>query len=211
MTNIVAVLYPRYRTQRRGDTLTLVVALRAETMSLLESEVPIREVVTTDPEKAKALDNDVRAKVLDMLADDEMTIEAIHEELARRGEEKAETTVRHHVNVLQDADMVELARLEEAGGGTRKYYKSNTRVFSYDLPEDADERLAEARATATEELSGLVETLYAEHGEEIEAVAREMKPCEYCETQHYEEFVLRELLDRALLDLSEAGALDDTS
>lgn len=178
-------------------------------MALLESDVPIREVVTTDPEKAKALENDVRAKVLDMLAADAMTIEEIHRELRRRGEEKAETTVRHHVNVLQDADMVEIARLEEAGGGTRKYYKSNTRVFSYDLPADADETLAEAQEAATGEVASLVETLYDTHGDDIEAVAREMKPCEYCETQHYEEFVVRELLNRALIDLSESGALDD--
>ncbi len=178
-------------------------------MALLESDVPIREVITTDPAKAKALENDVRAKVLDMLADEEMTIEEIHEELQRRGEEKAETTVRHHVNVLKDADMVEIARLEEAGGGTRKYYKSNTRVFSYDLPEDADETLATAQETASEELASLIEVLYGEHGKEIETVAREMKPCEYCETQHYEEFILRELLNRALIDLSEAGKFDD--
>lgn len=178
-------------------------------MALLESDVPIREVITTDPKKAKALENDVRAKILDILADEEHTIEAIHEELRRRGEDKAETTVRHHVNVLQDAGMVEIARLEEAGGGTRKYYKSNTRVFSYDLPEEADEILAGAQETATRELESLVETLYDEQGEEIEAVAREMKPCEYCETQHYEEFVFRELLNRALIDLSETGVLDD--
>jgi DNA-binding transcriptional ArsR family regulator len=178
-------------------------------MALLESDVPIREVVTTDPEKAKAIENDVRAKVLDMLADEEMTIEEIHGELQRRSEEKAETTVRHHVNVLKDVGMVEIARLEEAGGGTRKYYRSNTRVFSYDLPEEADETLAGAQTTATEALASLVETLYAEHGEEIEAVAEEMKPCEYCEAQHYEESILRELLDRALVRLGESGALED--
>jgi len=54
-------------------------------MALFESDVPIREVVTTDPEKAKAPENDVRAKILDMLADEEMTIEGIHKELQRRG------------------------------------------------------------------------------------------------------------------------------
>jgi DNA-binding transcriptional ArsR family regulator len=178
-------------------------------MALLESDVPIREVVTTDPEKAKALENDVRAKILDMLVDEELTIEAIHEELARRGEEKAETTVRHHVNVLKDAGMVEIARLEEAGGGTRKFYKSNTRIFSYDLPDSADETLSPAQTTAVKELASLVETLYAEHGDEIEAVARETKPCDYCETQHYEEFVLRELLNHSLIELSEDGTLDD--
>jgi DNA-binding transcriptional ArsR family regulator len=193
-----------------GVTLTVVVLLLGlEEMALLESDVPIREVVTTDPEKAKALENDVRAKILDMLSEEEMTIEEIHGELQRRGEEKAETTVRHHVNVLKDAGMVEIARLEEAGGGTRKYSRSNTRVFSYDLPEDSDETLAEAQATATDELSALVETLYMEHGDKIEAVAQEMKPCEFCETQHYEEFILRELLDRALIELSESGKEDE--
>lgn len=178
-------------------------------MALLESDVPIREVVTTAPEKAKALENDVRAKILDMLAAEEMTIEEIHNELHRRGEEKAETTVRHHVNVLKDAGMVEISRLEEAGGGTRKYYKSNTRIFSYDLPEEADETLAEAQSTTSEELTSLIETLYTKHGTEIEAVAREMKPCEYCDTQHYEEFIVRELLNRALIGLGENGTLED--
>jgi len=178
-------------------------------MALLESDVPIREVITTDPEKAKALENDVRAKILDMLADEEMTIEEIHAELQRRGEQKAETTVRHHVNVLKDTDMVEIARLEEAGGGTRKFYKSNTRVFSYDLPEDSDQTLNAAQDHTTEELRALIESLYEAHGGEIEAVAEELKPCEYCATQHYEEFIVRKLLNRALLDLSESGELDE--
>jgi len=177
-------------------------------MALLDSDVPIRDVVTTDPEKAKALENDLRAKVLDMLAESALTIKEIHAELERRGEKKAETTVRHHVNVLQDAGMVEIARLEEAGGGTRKYYRSNTRVFSYDLPADSDETLAAAQETATAELSALVETLYEAHGEDIEAVASEMQPCEYCERQHYEEFVVRELLEVALVELSESGDLE---
>jgi len=53
-----------------------------------------------------------------MLADEEMTIEGIHGN-SSDGPDKAETTVRHHVNVLKDAGMVEIARLEEAGGGTR--------------------------------------------------------------------------------------------
>lgn len=177
-------------------------------MSLLETEVPIRDVITTDPEKARALENDVRAKILDMLADREMTIEEINAELQHRGEDKAETTVRHHVNVLKNAGMVELARLEEAGGATQKYYKSNTRVFSYELPDDAEETLAEANAFVRTELADLTDQLIDEQGDAIEAIAEEMKPCEYCATQHYEEFIIRELLNRALTDLSEDGELD---
>jgi DNA-binding transcriptional ArsR family regulator len=178
-------------------------------MSLLEADVPIQDVITTDPEKAKALENDTRAKVLDMLAEEEMTIEEIHAELERRGDEKAETTVRHHVNVLKEADMVELARLEEAGGATQKHYKSNTRVFSYDLPEGFDDSLDDAMACTREGLVDLIDHLFENHGDEIRIVAREMKPCEYCDTQHYEEFILRELVNRALTDLVEDGDVDD--
>ena len=177
-------------------------------MSLYTEDVTVENVITTDPEKAKALENDVRAKIVDMLADEEMTIEEIHEELARRGEEKAETTVRHHVNVLKDAEIVELSRLEEAGGGTRKYYQSNTRVFSYDLPDEAETRFAEMAPTVREELQETITAVMAEHGDDIEAIAKELKPCEYCSTEHYEEYILRELLNRTLTGLSEDGELD---
>ena len=44
---------------------------------------------------------------------------------------------------------------------------------------------------------------------EIEAVARGRKPCEDCEIQPDDEFVLRELLDRALVELGETGALEE--
>ena len=45
-------------------------------MSPLETDVPVQNVTPT-PEEAKALENDVRAKVLDMLADHELTINEI--------------------------------------------------------------------------------------------------------------------------------------
>lgn len=177
-------------------------------MSLYTADVNVRNVITTDPEKARALENDVRAKIVDMLADDEMTIAEIHDELARRGQEKAETTVRHHVNVLKEAGIVELSRLEEAGGGTLKHYRSNTRVFSYELPDEAETLFAEMTPTAREELTSLVSAVVADHGEGIQAIAEETKPCEYCSTERYEEYILRELLNRTLTELGEEGKLD---
>ena len=38
-----------------------------------------------------------------------------------------------------------------------------------------------------------------------------MKPCEYCDAQHYEEFILRELVNRSLTDLVENGDTDEFS
>lgn len=68
--------------------------------------------------------------------------------------------------------------------------------------------LADTADSAREELHSLVERSYGERGEAIQAVAEEMKPCEYCSTHHYEECILHELLDRALTELSEEGELD---
>jgi DNA-binding transcriptional ArsR family regulator len=199
--------YYCYRFSTVNVTSIAIIAL-PQSMSLLEEDVPITDVITTDPQKAKALENDVRAKILDMLADEEMTVEAIDAELERRGEAKAETTVRHHVNVLKDTGMVELSRLEDAGGGTRKFYRSNTRVFSYDLSEQTEAILSDAELATQEAIASLIEQLYTEHGDDIEAAATEMKPCNYCATQHYEAFILRELVNRALTALSEDGELD---
>jgi len=71
-------------------------------------------------------------------------------------------------------------------------------MFSYDLPRGSDQTLSAAQEHTTEELRTLLESLYETHGDDIELVAEEMKPCEYCGTQHYEEFIIRELLNRAL-------------
>jgi len=74
---------------------------------------------------------------------------------------------------------------------------------------DSDQTLSAAQDHTTEELRTLLTSLYEAHGDDIEAVAEELKPCEYCATQHYEEFLLRELLNRALLDLNDPAHLTD--
>lgn len=178
-------------------------------MSLYTKDICIENIITADPQQAKALENDVRAKILDMLAHDELTIEDIHAELKRRGEEKAETTVRHHVKLLKDAGMVEITRLEEARGGTLKYYRSNTRVFSHELPNTAEETFLEMSNTARNELATMVELLFEAHGDDITAIANEIKPCEYCSRKHHEEYILYELLNQTLTDLIEDGELNE--
>lgn len=197
-----------YRYREYTSSLNLI-GLLQENMSLYTKDVRIENVITADPQQAQALENNVRAKILDMLAHEELTIKEIHAELERRGEEKAETTVRHHVQLLKDAGMVEITRLEEARGGTLKYYRSNTRVFSHELPDTAEETFLEMSNTARTELASMVELLFEEHGDDITAIADEIKPCEYCSRKHHGEYILHELLNQILTDLIEDGELDE--
>jgi DNA-binding transcriptional ArsR family regulator len=176
----------------------------------VERDVSVRRVHATDPARAGALEDGTRARILNMVADEAMPVAAIVRELRRGGREKAETTVRHHVNVLREAGLVEVVRLEGASGGTRKYYRSTARIYSYELPEDADDTLAPAIDGVTDVMDTLIATILAEYGEEIDSVAREMEPCEYCSRQRYREFVVREILERSLGRLSKDEAFGDT-
>lgn len=170
----------------------------------MDRSVEIRDVLATTGTRAGALDDPLRAALVDMMADGPMSIQEMVDELEARGFEKAPTTVRHHVDVLRDAGLIELGRLEENRGGVVKYYAATTRFFDYEEPEDFDEELGAALDLAEEEVGALLERLREEHGDRIREVAESLKPCAYCETQHFEEFVLVRLLQRAT-----ARALDE--
>ena len=162
-------------------------------------EIQLQDVAIQDADVSSAVDEPVRAMILDMLADDEMTIEDIHAELERRGEEKAVTTVRHHVNELRDAGLLDVARLEERRGGTTKYYRATAIVLSYALPagaEDAVDAMAEDVAPV---VGDVVAELRATHGDELDRIAGEMAPCAHCATQKYETYLLLTVLRRAFV------------
>jgi DNA-binding transcriptional ArsR family regulator len=173
---------------------------------LLDRPVEIEDIVAARPEQAGALDDPVRAAVLDIASGEPRSVEEMVSELDTRGFDKAPTTVRHHVNVLRDAGLLAVARLEEAGGGVTKYYAATTRFLHHEEPDGFDEALEDALDLAADEVETLFDRLRDEHGEAIESVARSLRPCEHCRTEHFEEYVLVRLLQRAT-----ARALDDAS
>jgi len=171
-------------------------------MSAFEGTVDLEDVVVRDTAVSSAVDEPVRATILDMLADEATTVESLHEALGDRGFDRTENTVRHHVNELRDAGLVEVERMEERRGGTLKFYRANTIVLSYALPESAR---ADVQAMADEispRLAPLIDDLRDEHGEDLERIASEMAPCEHCRTQKYETYLLLTVLRRAFVDAS---------
>jgi hypothetical protein len=81
-----------------------------------------------------------------------------------------------------------------------KYYASNTRLLNYRVPDDLDERLEGAIKDARGDVRDLLEKLLEDHGEEIKEVAEALKPCPHCSTQHFIEYVLVHVLNRALAE-----------
>src|SRR6056297_3647800 len=112
-------------------------------MAEFSTEVSLKDIAVRDPRISSAVDEPVRAMILDMLAENDMTIQQVHAALADREYDRTENTVRHHVNELRDVGLVEVTRLEERRGGTTKYYRANTILLSYAVPDQRESELDE--------------------------------------------------------------------
>ncbi|GAB3670417.1 helix-turn-helix domain-containing protein [Halopiger thermotolerans] len=169
-------------------------------MSAFESDVELRDIVVRDTDVSSAVDEPVRAMILDMLAERAMTVDDVHEALRDRGFDRTVNTVRHHVNELRDAGLLEIERLEERRGGTLKFYRANTIVLSYSVPETARDDVSEMADWMSPRLEPLIEELLDEYGADIERIADQMAPCEHCRTQKYETYLLLTVLRRGFVN-----------
>lgn len=164
----------------------------------MDRDVEIQEVLATTSQKASALEDPVRAELLDMLAHDAMSVAEMVQALAEGGQQKAPTTVRHHLDVLREAGLIALKRLEENRGGVIKYYAATTRLLDFPTPEGFEEQFEEPIETMAGQLEDAVGRLREEHGEALREMATSLKPCPYCETAHFEEYVIARVLQAAL-------------
>jgi DNA-binding transcriptional ArsR family regulator len=169
-------------------------------MSTFESEVELTDIVVRDTDVSNAVDEPVRAMILDMLADQAMTVEDVHEELSSRGFERTVNTIRHHINELREAGLIEVERMEERRGGTLKFYRANTIVLSYSLPEDSREEIGEMAEWTGPRLEPVIDELLNEYGAEINRIANQMAPCKHCRTQKYETYLLLTVLRRGFVN-----------
>jgi DNA-binding transcriptional ArsR family regulator len=168
-------------------------------METFDTEYPLEDIAVRDTQVSDAIDEPMRAMILDILADEASTAGDVHENLTDRGIERTENTVRHHINELRDAGLVDVVRFEEGRGGTTKYYHANTIVLSYSLPESADPAIEGMIDAVHPGIERSLATLRNEYSDVIEDVVTEMQPCEHCRTQKYETYVLLTVLRKALV------------
>lgn len=168
-------------------------------MSEFTADVQLKDIAVRDTNISDAVDEPFRAMILDMLVDDAMTVSEIHEELGDRGFDRTENTIRHHVNELRDAGLVEVARLEERRGGMSKYYRANTIVLSYRLPEGSEEIIDGMAAQIEPLVEEIVSQLRSEYRDDLQKIASEMTPCDHCKTQKYETYLLLTALRRSFV------------
>ena len=168
-------------------------------MSSSGADHHLDDIAIRDTRVSDAIDEPMRAMILDILADEARTAGEVHDRLTERGIERTENTVRHHINELRDSGLVDVVRFEEGRGGTTKYYHANTIVLSYSLPDTADAAVEEMTDAIQPEITEALNQLTGKYEDSIEEITKEMQPCDHCRNQKYETYVLLTVLRRAFV------------
>jgi DNA-binding transcriptional ArsR family regulator len=162
--------------------------------TFFEKEVKMKRVTTLGYPSARALSDPIRIKILEILSHKQMTTEEIAKVLRRSGHKKATTTIRHHLDTLKTADLIEVTKMVEVRGAVRKYYMSTLRAFSYNVP-----NLEKHSKLIEETSSRLLKVLRNIHedGKFITEMSGKDR-CSLCKGDHYKEYVAIEVLNNAL-------------
>ena len=106
--------------------------------TLLEKQIKVNRIVTTNIGHARAIDDPARAKIIEILYHQALSADQISTALKKTGYKKALTTVRHHLEILKVSGLIEIARIEESRGAITKFYSTSTKLLDFQTPDDFD-------------------------------------------------------------------------
>src|SRR5579864_7591199 len=135
--------------------------------TLLQKEIKINRIVTTNIEQAKALDDPARIRILQILYHKQYSAEQIVEKLHKTGYNKATTTIRHHLDVLKDAGLVEIVKMEEVRGAVLKYYGTSVRVLGHKLPPNFENEFSKTIVDASVKLEKVIKNIAQSAGSKM--------------------------------------------
>ena len=126
---------------------------------LLKKNININRIITIGIEHAKAVDDPLRVKILQILYNKQLDAYRITQHLKKFGHKKALTTIRHHLDILKTAGLIEIVKIEESRGAIIKYYGTSTKFLEFDLPGDFNSRYASIIKSTSLKLEKLCSTI----------------------------------------------------
>ena len=162
--------------------------------TLFQKDVRIKRITTLGNSAARALNDPVRIKILEILSHKQMSADEIAKVLGGFGYKKATTTIRHHLDILKDAALIEAARMVEVRGAVMKYYAPTLRAFSYDAP-DLDKHTKMINDAGTK-LVKVLKSVFEDKKFIAAFAGRDV--CGQCKGDHYREYAALEILNAGL-------------
>ena len=126
---------------------------------LMKKNISINRIITIGIEHAKAVDDPLRVKILQILYNKQLDAYRITQHLKKFGHKKALTTIRHHLDILKTAGLIEIVKIEESRGAIIKYYGTSAKFLEFDLPGDFNSRYASIIKSTSLKLEKLCSTI----------------------------------------------------
>lgn len=98
-------------------------------------------------------------KILQILYNKQLDAYRITQHLKKFGHKKALTTIRHHLDILKTAGLIEIVKIEESRGAIIKYYGTSAKFLEFDLPGDFNSRYASIIKSTSLKLEKLCSTI----------------------------------------------------
>ncbi|HJU12934.1 MAG TPA: winged helix-turn-helix domain-containing protein [Candidatus Nitrosotalea sp.] len=171
--------------------------------TLLQKEIKVNKTLATNIEQAKALDDYARIRILQILYHKQLSTEQIVGELHKEGYKKATTTIRHHLDVLKEAGLIEIVKMEEIRGAVQKYYGTTVKVLGHKLPPNFENEFSKAITDASVKLEKVIKNIAQTTGPKIKKKNNAKNMAE----PGYEEYLLVEIMNRAMTRVFEGNNL----
>lgn len=168
--------------------------------TLLQKELKVNRIVTTDVDQARALDDPARIKILQILYHKQLSAEQITDELHKVGYKKATTTIRHHLDVLKNVGLVEIVKMEEVRGAVMKFYGTSVNLLGFKIPPNFDSIYSKTINDASTKIEKIIKNIAQKKTSKIK---RKNSENNSDSNLRYHEYVLMEIVNRAVANVFE--------
>ena len=161
--------------------------------TLIEKTVRVNRILTTSMDHARAIDDPARAQVVRMLYRKMLSAEQITKELHKSGHKKALTTVRHHLDILKESGLIEVARIVESRGAITKFYSTSTKLLGYDAPKDFDAKYSKVINSTSAKVERILRGMHIDSD----------KKSKNADHDEYSQYIAMEIMNRAMTNVFE--------
>ena len=159
---------------------------------LLEKKIRVNNILTIDTIRAKAIEDEIRTKILQLLYKKRLNAVQITNRIKKLGYKKALTTIRHHIEILKDAGLIEVVKIEESRGGVTKYYGTSTKLLAFTTPLDFEKKYSSAIQLTSSKLEKV-----------LNLVLKKTSKSRKSNQAEYNDYIMMEIFNRAMTSLLE--------
>lgn len=167
--------------------------------TLLQKNLKVNRIIATNIEQTKALDDLARIKIIQILYHKQLSAEQIAVELSKAGYKKATTTIRHHLDILKKAKLIEIVKMEEVRGAVMKFYGTSVRIVGSNTEPNFDASYHKTITDASLKVEKILKNIVVETNSKI----KKNDSDGHDSRKNVNESVLMEIVNRAMTNIFE--------